>query len=329
MTSLQPDGGETPPQTPIFILSAGRTGSTFLARVIRSHPRILCVSDIIEPVGVVPYFSRTETISGLDFWRILAAPSLKQRIDYWRHKATDELLYLPGEDDLVSLLLTYTLPFLSDDPKALYQCVKEAVSSFPPRTPADQLTAFCDYLRDHFGKEIWVERTGGSLPHARQIVETWPEGKYIYNVRHPHETAISMMTGSFFRLYLALTQNPQLEDWDWDYMPPLAEMGSMLDTWIRGAETALENVPRERKQLLRYEDLMQSPAQVLLDLVGFIFEREPDATDRAWAEEQSQRVRPAPLRFEQLSRDEQDALAAACRISSALLGYAPAEAASR
>ena len=78
--------------------------------MIREHPRLLCVSDLFEPIGPEPYFDRGRTVDGAEFLQVLSRPSLPQRIAYWRQQPTGELLFLPEDDQLVSLLLTYTLP---------------------------------------------------------------------------------------------------------------------------------------------------------------------------------------------------------------------------
>ena len=228
------------------MISSGRTGSTFLARLIRSHPSLLCVSDLFEPVGQVPYLDRETLVDGRAFFKIISAPSFPQRIAYWRWKPNAELLFLPEDDDLVSLLLAYTLPFLSTDPLTLFGEVEERVNRFPERSIADQTIAFFDLLRDRFGKQLWVERTGGSLPHTREMVETWPHARFVHNFRDPRETTISMMTGSFFRLYLELEKNPKLGTWDWHHMPSIAEMGAMLNRWIVSAQETFDQVPQEQ-----------------------------------------------------------------------------------
>ena len=51
-------------QTPIFVVSSGRAGSTLLARMIHRHPQLLCVSDLFEPVGEVPYFDHRKIVDG-------------------------------------------------------------------------------------------------------------------------------------------------------------------------------------------------------------------------------------------------------------------------
>ena len=79
--------------------------------MINRHPQLLCVSDLFEPVGEVPYFDRSKIVDGKEFFKILSGPSFPQRIKYWREQPTSELLFMPEDDDMVSLLLTYTLPF--------------------------------------------------------------------------------------------------------------------------------------------------------------------------------------------------------------------------
>ncbi len=309
-------------QTPIFVVSSGRAGSTLLARMLHRHPRLLCVSDLFEPVGQVPYFDRQRVVSGEELFGVLSAPSLPQRIAYWRAQPTAELLFLHDDDDMVSLLTSYTLPFLTGgDPMALYAELEQATAKLGEAPIADQLIRVFDWLRDRFGKELWVERTGGSLPHMRQILDTWPQAKVVHNFRDPRETAMSMMTGSFFRLYLELDKDPELDTWDWQRLPALEEMAAMLDRWVVDGVAALERLPSRQRIDLAYEGLMADTAGTLLRLARFLFDRVPTAEDVAWAERQTAEVRPPPLRFPTLAAAEQKTLQAACERALTVLGY--------
>ncbi|MCP3959704.1 MAG: sulfotransferase [bacterium] len=311
-------------QTPVFVVSSGRAGSTLLAKMINRHPRLLCVSDLFEPVGEVPYFDRQRRADGRELFEILSAPSFEQRIRYWRSQPTTELLFLPEEDRMVSLLLCYTLPFLTEgDPMDLYHRLRSAAEEWPEDTMPGHLIRFFDWLRDIHGKDLWVERTGGSLPHMKKIVEAFPDAKIVHSYRDCRETAISMMTGSFFRLYFELDKNPDLGEWDWNTKPPLEEMGAMLNRWVVDADAALETVPEDRKMGLAYEDLLDDAAGTLLRLVGFIFDRdEPTPEDVAWAERERAVIRRPPLKFPGLDRGEQQRLEAACSEGLWILGYA-------
>ena len=310
-------------QPPIFVVSSGRAGSTLLARMIHRHPRLLVASDIFEPVGEIPYFDRGRRVSGQEFFRVLSAPSFKQRIAYWRSRPTDELLHLPADDRMVSLLFCYTLPFLTGgNPTSLYGELEAAASSWPEDSMPGHLIHVFAWLRDRYGKDLWVERTGGSLPHMRRIIETWPDAKIVHNYRDCRETAISMMTGSFFRLYLELEKNPDLGDWDESYTPPLEEMGAMLNRWVVDAAAALEEVPAERRLNIAFEDLLDDPEATLLRLSGFIQGREePSPEDVAWARGESAVIRPPSRKFPALPDAKQRRLSQACAEGLALLGY--------
>ena len=129
-------------KTPVFIVSAGRSGSTFLAKLINDHPDIVCVSDLFEPVGPAPYFDRETKISGTDFFNMIAAPSTKPRLRYWRERQTKERLFVPEDEGLVSLLLSYTIPFVDDDPMTCLSDYQNFVAREPEQSPADHLISF-------------------------------------------------------------------------------------------------------------------------------------------------------------------------------------------
>lgn len=311
-----------PTQTPIFIISSGRTGSTLLAHMLNRHPDILIVSDLFEPVGDEPYFHPEWYVSGPEFWNVISSPSFPQRIKSWRNKPNAELLFLPDDDNLVSLLLSYTIPFVSDDPIAFFEELKGEVSAFPNDNMPGQMIRLFDHLRDKVGKPLWVERTGGSLPHTEKILRLWPDAKIVHNFRDPQEIAISMMKGSFFRLYLELEKNPLMGEWDESYFPPVEEMGAMLNRWFVEAEKAFRAFPAERMRTLRYEDLMQDTEATLLELIPYFLEREVTDVDRDWAKAEASIIRPSSLKFSTLPPDTQARLADAVKESRALLNYA-------
>ncbi len=310
-------------QRPMFVVSSGRSGSTLLARMINRHPQILCVSDLFEPVGQVPYFDRQRIVDGEEFLAVLSRPSFQQRIDYWRERPNAELLFLHEDDDMVSLLLSYTLPFLTGgDPMEFYGEMADTVRGFGAGSMADHMIRLFDWLRDCLGKELWVERTGGSLPHMARIIDTWPDAKIVHNYRDPRETALSMMSGSFFRLYLELEKNPDLGEWDFDYMPPIEEMGAMLNRWFVDGLAAFEALPADRRMSVAYEELMADAEGTLLRLAGFFLDRsEPSAAEVAWAKQEAAIIRPAPLRFPALGPEEREKLEVACAESLQALGY--------
>ena len=294
-----------------------------LARMLQRHRDLVCISDLIEPVGDLPLIETEDVVPVGVFLDVLRAPSLPERIRYWRAQPTDELLHLPDCDEDVSLLLAYTLPFLApDDPETLLVELTAALADRPPAPMAVHLFAAFAWLRDRFGGARWVERTGGSLPHATRLVAAFPNAKFVHLHRDPAEVAISMQTGSFFRLYRLLEADPGLGRWEWDEVPEPAELAAMVDQWEVRAQDAWRRLPADKFLQLSYERLMVDTAGELVRLVEFLLERDATGDDLAWAHAESATVRPAPLRRSQLSPTAQAALDQACARSRSLLGYA-------
>jgi hypothetical protein len=309
-------------QTPVFIVSAGRSGSTFLAKLVNQHPEIVCVSDLFEPVGPAPYFDKSTTLSGQEFFNVISAPSTKPRLRYWRERQTKERLFIPEDENLVSLLLSYTIPFLDDDPLKCLHDYKGYALTRPDQSPADHLIDFFEWLRRRFNGKLWVERTGGALPLTPNIIETWPEAKVVHNYRDGRECSISMQNYPFFRMYLKMIDNPDLDEWDFDEVYPIEEFGKMWSDWVVVAENALKTVPDEKKRWISYEDIMENPNDTLADLIKYILEKDVlSSTDEKWLNRCSEQINPSPKKFLGLNTTEQESLYNACEPGLKLLGY--------
>ncbi len=310
-------------QAPLFIVTSGRSGSTHLARLLHSHPDVVVISDLLEPVGPMPYFDRNTMVTGAEFWEMLSVPSHPERIKRWRCSATEELLYLPPDDDDVSLLMAYTLPFLAGpDPTGLAHELAQATRDRPVAPVAEHFVRTCGWLRDRFGGERWVERTGGSLPHAQSLVDCFREAKFVHLHRDPLEVAISMCTGSFFKLYQALEVDSSLPDWSWSQGVGPSTVGEMLCRWELSAVEAFQAVPEEHFMTLPYESLLADPAGVLRELVAFLLDRPLEPKDAAWADRVAGATAAPPRRFPELRPDQQLDLVRSTALAREALGYA-------
>ncbi|NND76034.1 MAG: sulfotransferase [Ilumatobacter sp.] len=294
-----------------FILTTGRSGSTMLARALHTHPEVVVVSDLLEPALSEIYFDPLIRLDGVAFWDVLSRPSLPERIRYWRTRPTDELLLLPDEDDDVSLLMAYTLPFLTAEPWELHDELRTALGTRPERPATDHFAFVLDFLRDRFGGTTWIERTGGSLPHAASIVAQWPTARFLVLRRDPVETALSMRSGSFFRLYLAMKSGETSAWLDERFADPAA-LAAMIEHWTVDAEPALAAVPADRLHHLTYERLLSEPVAALADVVRFVLDRDLTAADTDWATDRACGIDPPPRRAEALSAADVTRIRAAC-----------------
>ncbi len=83
--------GDAPP---VFVVSAGHCGSTLLSDMLRLHPAILSLSELL--VTVLPDAFPGGPIGGERFWALLSTPRSR-----WMHMirldiAIEEILYRPG-----------------------------------------------------------------------------------------------------------------------------------------------------------------------------------------------------------------------------------------
>ncbi|MFQ5632477.1 MAG: hypothetical protein ACE5I1_27220, partial [bacterium] len=110
--------------------------------------------------------------------------------------------------------------------------------------------------------------------------------------------------------------------WDSEYMPPIEEMGSMLNRWVVDAVAALKEFPDHQQMNLSYENLKEDTVGTLLRFTSFVFEKSiPTPADIAWVEESSKAIKKAPLRFHTLTPGEQVKLQNSCSEGLEALGY--------
>ena len=116
-------------QNPIFIISSGRTGSTLISKILNKHKDICIISDLIEPIGNNKFLEKNISISQKKFFDLISRKTSLSRIYFWRKRKTKELLYLPKKDSDVSCLNCYTIPFVFDDVKTIFNQIKKKFSS--------------------------------------------------------------------------------------------------------------------------------------------------------------------------------------------------------
>jgi hypothetical protein len=312
-------------QKPIFLVSTGRCGSTFLSNAINSHPRLISIAELFEPIIPVPFLDIDHIISGQNFFDMINVMTMKERVQIWRNSKTKECLFLPEQDKDVSLFFCYALPTLTDKPHALHETVRKDVAQFTPDTPANHFIALCEYFRKTFNKEIWIERTGGSLPHIRDIIRCWPDAKIIHFYRDGRQTACSMQRHPIFRMFVMKRLDMK---WDPDFIPPIEECGAMWKDWEVNAIAAL-NEPAAasiERHAVAYEDFFINPQKVLEDLLAFVrggdtATREMIEEEQVWMRNVISGIRKPRNHWEALSAPEQERLYTSCRDGLAALGY--------
>lgn len=347
MTNHAEPGSQT--FSPVFAVSTGRCGSTLLSDMLRLNDRVLSLSEFFGLLLSGP-FPEGE-ITAQRYWELLSTPHPFVSSAYRVGAPIEEFLYRPGPGRRfdastgIPPVLVTALPHLSDDPETLYAAVEEFVATLEPAGIAEQHRRLFDWLAVRFGARVWVERSGFSLRHVPQLVELFPDARFIHLYRDGRESAYSMSRSGAFRLgavygrlQQALGVNPYLQEVPEDVtvppelvplMPatfdlaafeavelPAEEFGRLWSEQIVTGLDGLRQVPAGRVFQIGYEQLTEQTAATLARIADFIgpVDCPPDWIDAAAA-----LVSHRPSGWRSLPEAEREKLDLACRDAMELL----------
>lgn len=310
-----------------FVVGSGRCGSTLVSRLIHEHPALLSISEFFTVLRGHEAFTPAP-LDGEALWSCLDTP-YPDLIDFLRH--VPELEEWPaywsgaGADaqlDRQSPLMLMPLPSLSERPETLHQALGCFARSLPAQPVSQHYDAIFDWLAREQGRQLWVERSGGSLEYLPLLVKHWPHARYVHVMRDGRDCAISMAKHPFFHVKLARRAAR-------DAALPVAEClrrqvplhlhGVYWSALMAVAERVLAQVPRERVHVLHYEALLQEPEAQLERLAAFLGVDAPDA----WLRRARSLVRSGRSRWSELDPAELARLERACRPGMRVRGQAP------
>lgn len=340
------------PQTPLFIVSTGRSGSTMLSELLSLHPDVLSLSELFNALH--PLGFQKDPVDGPDFWSVLSEP--RPRHTAWlrlmeRGLAIDEFRYpvasaLRFRETGIPPLLAMTLPLLTEDPDGLHEELRVFVQSLPEDRIHQQYLRVFQWLCTRLGRRFWCERSGASLALVLPLSHFFPEAKFIHVFRDGREFAVSArrfplmrmgMIGAMFKRkfgsapYLTPTyQVPEdlppawrglvPESFDVDVFQrfelPIEPIGAAWSEMIAVGLKLLEAVPTERVLHVRYESMLDEPHAELRRIVRFM---DPSLDNPSWLAQAVARVRKNPPKWVTLPADERARLESACAPGMALL----------
>ena len=335
---------------PVFIVGTGRCGSTMLSNMIRDHAAILSVSEFLVSVtdlgGRIPQaFPQGGRMDGRQVWDVIAGLHPRQTLMLRHRIEMDEMLYplaptsaFSRQTGVPAILLT-TLPHLTPDHDALFEELRRYVMTLEPDLPIRQYERVLEWLRERFGKRVWVERSGGSLRAVPRLAKSLPKARFVHIVRDGRDCAISMSKHTGFRMMMAGTIMSHILGYDpfdadqrngVDELPEQfyrllpenfsAEAFSKLDApptlfglhWagemMRGVK-ALAELPAERVLTLHFEDILAQPEPWLRRLIEFI---DPELMDEEWVPRAAATIRPVRSSWRSLPARERSSLTDAC-----------------
>jgi putative sulfotransferase len=332
-------------QTPLFVVSTGRCGSTMLSRLLAQHPDVMSLSELLNSLS--PWTFTKNTVNGANLWHLMKTPRAHHRL--WLELldngvTIDEFRYPLSRlgsfrKTGIPPLLTMTLPELTDDPDGLHDELRVFVEALPLQNLGVQYGHIFSWLTKRFGRRIWVERSGSSLGFMDGMTCFFPDAKYVHVYRDGREMALSASRFPPMRLALIsraihavvgkqlyekfspqdearvpeefrpfLAQNFDVEAFK-KYAMPIERFGKMwCDTLTKGM-VALAKLPPERVLHLSYEAILENPATELRRFIQFL---DPSLEQEAWLMKSIPQVRPNPPKWIHLPADERARLDAAC-----------------
>jgi Sulfotransferase family len=327
-----------------FILNTGRSGSNMLTRMLAQNQQLLVLSDFF--------------VCGDNLDRFPSGPVTGERFAAWLRSVNDigtllarremgikEQLYHAEEGarwtdrSRMPAMLAAPLPFLSDDPEALFDDIQEFALSRPTADFADQCRALFSWLQHRYGKSAWLERSGSNLRFVRDFRQTFPNARYLHLNRDGIEASMSAREHNFFKVAVEYDErlpsteqleqaiaHPTMDDTDavtrlfGADQPPLECFGRHWMRQVCAGFQEFVHLDRNQYMEVRYEDILAQPAMELERIEAF-FELPEDT---GWIERAVATIDPTLGKrpVASLERDEYTRIAEAVLPGQILLGRA-------
>jgi hypothetical protein len=290
--------------TPRFIIGTGRCGSTILSKMLDVHPEVCVLSEFLVALDAVRKFGERR-VDGAELAEICDC-GLRSTGEFKKivgHLKTPEIQFdlnnpPPGvgpgnyRDGVYPELILLPLANLFDDPAIAFDELVEFAAAQPTRLLSEQLLALFEWTTRRAGKTLWIERSGGTLAQLPELIELFPDARFLHLHRDPFDVARSMKAHNHMRLFAL--QHYGLETYDghsWgdldetdlsDEGPMSPRLKSLFDhdvpleiflrDWnemvIRGF-ASVKRLSVEQYSEISFEDLQAEPRRVLRHIVDF------------------------------------------------------------
>ena len=247
------EGHRTEPEA-IFICGASRSGTTLLRKILETSDRIAIATEnhfvghVLPREGARFYFRRLGDLADDD--TIRAIVELIYSGEYQRRSRWREIS-----------------PFwrwlIRDVPRADLERRLMATE----RTERGLMAAFMRTYADHHGRLVMGEKTPAHLAFTETLLEWFPDGRVVHMLRDPRAVFVSdsrRRRGKPRRPYSWLMRVPLLF--------PVVMLLQTTFVWAGAARrhAALQRRYPGRYMLVRFEDLVQKPNEVLPALFEFL-----------------------------------------------------------
>jgi hypothetical protein len=320
-----------PAPTPArFVVGTGRCGSTLLSLLLAEHRDVVSIHEFFTGLDWGRRF-QPGTVSGAAIADLLAAEQPVTTRVLGLGYTADEIQYpfgAPGAryamGDAMPWLLVTMLGRLSHDPDPLFDRMIGFAAAHSDATVAEHYRDLFDWLADECGGSLWIERSGSSVDYLGDLIDLYPDARFVHLHRDGHEAALSIAAHPFYRLALGIlfdlfpsegTEEEMIRQVV-EHAPPVDVAGRYWSDQVVNGYAHVGRLAPDQWLPVRFEDLVTEPVATLEVIAGFL----DLPTDDGFAQRAAGLVRGVPAtRFDSLSTGEQETLRAACAPGMALL----------
>ena len=339
-----------------FIVGTGRCGSTILPRMVNLHPDVAVFNEFLIAMHFYDKWVERD-LSGAQMADIIdcgidaGSGAFKKII---AHLVTPEVTFEGGaaslpkdasayRDNVFPDVLLLPLPHLFDEPEKALADLMDFVRAQPTQKLSRHYIAMFEYLTAKAGKKIWTERSGGSIAWMPEMLDLFPDGKYLHLHRNPLDVALSMQRHNHFRVrafkYFDLKTKDgirwsDLDETDLNNNLPISprlksvmEHDVPLEYFLEDVNECILRGMKEVKRLapaqyaeIAFEEIMADPKAALRRLADF-FDLAPDET---WLAAAAALLKSGQAAQNTPTAEQTALLQRHCRASMVLLGQSPA-----
>lgn len=286
-----------------FIVGSGRCGSTLLSRMLAEQGDALLLNEFFNGLDMQRRFAGE--LSGAALAELLSAEQPFVGAVLRRGYTLDEVTYPWDGRRALPTVLVAALPGISDEPDRLYDETLAWLAEQPPRPAAEQYRRLFAWWGERLGRRTWIERSGSAIDYAGELIEHFPEARFVHLWREGPQVALSMREHAAYRLAVAFKYGGDVDPADLVGKPrPDDSVTKALEArpdpepfarfWRDQLErglAALRRLPADRLLTIRFEQLVAEPHSTLGSIADFL------ALDRGeWIARAASRVRPLPRR---------------------------------
>lgn len=271
---LYPEWHEQDVKAPVFIFANPRSGTTLLHRLLsfdeanwvgpRLYETVWPSVTLIRGIGALGRID--EKLPGRPLRRVVDALNALLVGDKWdgvHHLGVDQ----PEEDEPA-----FVYGMLTPTAMLMVPHVEELMSRFDfDALPESTRHRFMDsyegmlqrILFAHGGERRYLNKNVFFTPRIRSMAERFPDARFVYLVRNPYEVMPSFLN-MFYRAWSF--HSPEIAR-DSELVEKLAEIGF---AYYRMGMRLLDEMPRERFYVIRYDDLVVDPKATVENLYEWL-----------------------------------------------------------